>query len=682
MTSPNQEGKEQVEKARATKSIGLRAFLLTLGLAAFLIGATQFFRLAIDDTSGKDRPQVSATLQESDSGLTLEATVKASGLKSTETVVFLVEALNSRTELSDLVAGAGPRQRDDIPEFRDLSTDFDSPQILHLSRIGGDRNGVVDVQLAIPVSAGLYERLRVSAFLNTPLTEQRRMEADEKRSEVTKLESQLIPVTACIDPTILCGAIGNGQEVTSLASELFRAVDSPTGDELRTAGATYYLEAVSDTGKPTESAVDVLGGTPDAVTQGLGAVDDEIKSAWGAATKTALVRRTQTRQQDFSSVISVVTEADTVPPVYRGVLQGLQCQSLLIQQSIVEPGDVATPPPDLSTCASPAVEENPDTSGDSTPQVTAPASCETPGTSNDKQESIESIVACLAALGEALEDDGGVLAVDDLADRATKWRDSVNRLGQLDAVSMPAYPFNAEDHLAVVLAGIYLQNQLVTERNELIDITRDFQAALKQSQECNAEILESGCVLLLMTDVPRRPVVGLTASQTDGHTTIEVDVKATELGGGDTVGVIIAAGDAPSSAITVATGTIGPDSTGSVSETFHVPLSAEDQYACVVAFIRRSTLIRPDSAQQGSVSRARIQDSDGASANENQDPEDRGGTEPGEDQSAADARTTTTGAPVCASPNPLDGFFELVLPPSTTTTTTTTTAPTSIPPDD
>ena len=147
--------------------VNLGAFLLVVGFIAFGTGVAQFFRLTIEDTSGKDRPVVTAELEATDNGIVLNASVSAAGLRSDEHVEILVQGLNSRTELSDVVAGPGPRQRDDVPNYSDQSTEFDSPQRLYLSRVGGDRNGNVNATFAVPISVGLYERVRIVATVTS-----------------------------------------------------------------------------------------------------------------------------------------------------------------------------------------------------------------------------------------------------------------------------------------------------------------------------------------------------------------------------------------------------------------------------------------------------------------------------------------------------------------------------------
>ncbi len=135
------------------------SILVSIGFMAFFVGLSGFFALAVDNTSAKDRPTINASLSVGDTGgLTLQVGVVASGLRTDEHVLLTVEGLNSEIPLSDVRAGRG--------ESVYRVTSFgDSAQPLHLSRTGPDKEGAVDLNTVVAVSPGLYERIRINAFL-------------------------------------------------------------------------------------------------------------------------------------------------------------------------------------------------------------------------------------------------------------------------------------------------------------------------------------------------------------------------------------------------------------------------------------------------------------------------------------------------------------------------------------
>jgi hypothetical protein len=135
------------------------AVLVTIGFVAFSVGLSGFFALAVENTSAKDRPTINASLSIGDSGgLSLDVGVVAAGLRSDEHVLVTIEGLHSEVSLSDVRAGRGESA------YR-LTSFGDSAQPLHLSRTGPDQEGSVNLAMVVPVSPGLYERLRVNAFL-------------------------------------------------------------------------------------------------------------------------------------------------------------------------------------------------------------------------------------------------------------------------------------------------------------------------------------------------------------------------------------------------------------------------------------------------------------------------------------------------------------------------------------
>jgi hypothetical protein len=140
-------------------SFSIDAILIVVGFIAFAVGLSGFFSLAVANSSAKDRPTIDASLSVDEGGsLALTAGVVASGLRTDEHVLVTVEGLSREVLLSDIRAGRGGAL------FR-LTNFGDNTQPLHLSRTGPDLEGNVDLELVVPISPGLYERLRINAFL-------------------------------------------------------------------------------------------------------------------------------------------------------------------------------------------------------------------------------------------------------------------------------------------------------------------------------------------------------------------------------------------------------------------------------------------------------------------------------------------------------------------------------------
>lgn len=136
-----------------------RALLLVFGFISFFVGLGVVFNLAVENTSAKDRPTITAEIVEIDNTFTLNVNVVAVGLRNDEHILVTVEGLNREEVLSDVRAG---RTTDDP------RPGVDSLQTMYLSRTGPDENGKVELEIKVPLSPGLYERLKISAFLASP----------------------------------------------------------------------------------------------------------------------------------------------------------------------------------------------------------------------------------------------------------------------------------------------------------------------------------------------------------------------------------------------------------------------------------------------------------------------------------------------------------------------------------
>jgi hypothetical protein len=138
----------------------LRGLVVAGGFVVFFVGMAGLFQLAVESTSAKDRPSVTAKFITVDGSVFIEATAKASGLRSDEHVLFEVEGLSLNEPLARHVAGLA---RAEPVDEREPGSDY--AQTVYLSRTGPDENGEVDLSVLAPVSVGLYERMRVSAYL-------------------------------------------------------------------------------------------------------------------------------------------------------------------------------------------------------------------------------------------------------------------------------------------------------------------------------------------------------------------------------------------------------------------------------------------------------------------------------------------------------------------------------------
>lgn len=178
----------------------LRGLVVAGGLVVFFIGMAGLFQLAVESTSAKDRPSVTAKFTSAEDSVFIEATALASGLRSDEHVLFLIEGLSLDEPLARHVAGLAR-----AGSLVEKVAGSDYTQTIYLSRTGPDENGDVDLSVLAPVSVGLYERMRVSAYLiqndDTDLSageeqarreddaEQRRADAYNERHDVYGFDS-------------------------------------------------------------------------------------------------------------------------------------------------------------------------------------------------------------------------------------------------------------------------------------------------------------------------------------------------------------------------------------------------------------------------------------------------------------------------------------------------------------
>lgn len=170
-----------VVRSLGTLRLSFRELIVLTGFVAFFIGLGGMVQLGARSKATKDRPRVTATLNQTDTGLILEAGVNASGLTNDEHVLVLVEGLSSTEDLDGLRIGLNHAPSPKLPTY-------DYAQELQLHRVGPDEDGKIDVPIKVNVPPGLYERVRVTAYI-TPSSalEQLRRELDraERRAAAT-----------------------------------------------------------------------------------------------------------------------------------------------------------------------------------------------------------------------------------------------------------------------------------------------------------------------------------------------------------------------------------------------------------------------------------------------------------------------------------------------------------------
>lgn len=518
----------------AVVGVSLGAFLLVIGLLAFVTGLAQFFKLAIEDTSGKDRPVITAELAETDGGLFLTASVKASSLRSDEHVEVLVQGLNSRTELSDVVSGAGPRQRDDVPNYRDPSTEFDSPQQLHLSRVGGNRDGEVEASLKLPISIGLYERVRILAAV-TRMGEdedddQRRRDQEEKNNKEATLDEAKETFQ---------------RESNTAALSVLAHAQRSEGGGLVEAAKDLLAESTSDDAEPSEAVEDP-------------ALSEEGASQrWNIAVDAALGSAHEQRFQSFANSLNdILQSAEELKDGARDELAYLQC---------------------LAQVELPAATDDGTTCAESIPSQTN-SECLV------SEEAGDDVVIRLTELSE-----NGCIPEPAIVDRAIGWMTALEDFRSRGDLQLAHE--NSDDRTMEELQPLVEAVETAGRIRELDEsLTVSFEEDLKEAQGCNEEILTTGCVTLLLPETQLRPSVGVSIAGDATVRAVDVKVRAEEIADGDSVSLVVAAGTGAADAVPVATTVIGSNGTGSADETFRIPLDPGHTYVCALSSIQRSSL--------------------------------------------------------------------------------------------
>jgi hypothetical protein len=117
--------------------------LLILRVLVFAVGLVTVTYTAVITPSVEERPSIVATLK-NDGGPVVEVAIKASSVKATAHVYTVIQGLVERHDGS--------------------TTAYDRRDV-YRSRTGPDAAGIVDLSLHVPLAAGSYDDVAVSAWV-------------------------------------------------------------------------------------------------------------------------------------------------------------------------------------------------------------------------------------------------------------------------------------------------------------------------------------------------------------------------------------------------------------------------------------------------------------------------------------------------------------------------------------
>lgn len=580
-------------------SLSLSAGLLVIGFLAFLAGVAGFFVLGVANAGAQDRPKVTASLVRDGGTLSATASIAASGLRSDEHVVITVEGLNSQRELSDVAAGPGSRIRDVDLTTKEESEDLDFSQVLHLSRVGADETGNVSAEISVPISTGVYERIRVSAFiakidgpdLISRLETARTQIRDElaRQNEVLD-EFRKVYQTADFD----------------LATVLLSSVDEESPDGKKLLDSARTQQAVAETPSSRDLFTLLVGAIfpPDnnAVNSGseVSQITAEESGVENAAQIVEAARNVAYLQRVRAYEAFVLALQETYLLGILADQKSLACDiTLLIQEDEIrkafEPDEGCTP---------------------SEPEETQDACDGKP------------LLSLVEARLSELEEPEGTVAQDNQADAETEaefcmavvlaeladWVDGVRSITAsqeppaaplrslavtetlIDAIHNEihanSYPLGFTDEAAfeVVVNEIRLREEFLSLLSEMSKREDALIRQRRAAAQCNEEGQVYGCVILLLPEVQSRPII--TVSPRDGSpSAIDVTITATEVGALDYVILEVTDSTAGDKLLVVV---VGPDRAGTIQKTFRV-LLPENGDTCIRARLIRGELPTPAS---------------------------------------------------------------------------------------
>ena len=580
--------------------------LLVVGFLSFLIGTGGFFKLGIENTSAKDRPTVTAILHEDERGLlTLDATVHATGLLVSEHVVVAVEGLNSSAVLSDVFAGPGPRLRDTVAD-QSLAV-LDSVQLLHLSRTGADQSGEVNVELELPIGGGLYERLRVSAFLASP---DARDIIGQLESARTRIESELQREA---DAEVrLRDSLPDSD--WQLAQRIFEAalVRDDLGSSLRAVASHHAAgSTTSDAGDSVWTQIRTgLIGPPTTVVR----VDPNPLP--GATTRTLSDEDDSDPDKEDKELVKppILASWSSVLTPWLSELTD-QSQAFLAEQlrqafALMD---------GLETAASEQLQTSEDPSA-ADPAEAAKAlkkvcghlkiDCERKTTDDEEADLVKlkelrdnyNLVEPFASELQDRVDTVGAVA-DEAARAAMSLLDTAadryltDLLNENHAITYEDTAFSSQAALADVLLEIKSRGTLLSLLDDQERLENEFVRQRRGAQACNETVQRSGCTIVLVPEVQKRPTLEAALSETNGSRTVNISLTATEVSASDFVHLTVLIGESDTVVEHALEAIVGASRPGKLAEDFPVRLPASATYVCAWATLNRNVIVRSPATQ-------------------------------------------------------------------------------------
>ena len=160
-------------------------WLLSGGIVAFFVGVTIVLSLQSHAVRSQERPSISTTLQQSNGGAILKTTLRASALARDQYLFILVQGLNHNQKLDFYSATAGESAT--APENKYFT------HRIYKSRVGASPDGSVEATLEIPISAKLYQQIRVVSQILKPSQQQEEVDVNNVEAE----ECQTKARTSC-----------------------------------------------------------------------------------------------------------------------------------------------------------------------------------------------------------------------------------------------------------------------------------------------------------------------------------------------------------------------------------------------------------------------------------------------------------------------------------------------------
>lgn len=577
------DGQDDADEPRRL-GVSLSAGLLVVGLLAFVAGVAGFFQLGVSNARAQDRPNVTASLERKDGALYVSGSISASGLRASEHVVVAVEGLHSRLELSDVVAGPGSRLHDVELGTDDLN-DLDFAQVLHLSRIGADAAGDASTRISIPLSVGLYERVRVSAFIAKPdgpdlisQLESVGNEIREERGRQSAVLDQFSQDFTTGDEMLARTVLFAVESSTPEGRDLLDAATSGDRVPPRRASGDLVRQIWSAVIPPDEQSTESR--LPPQVTADQSAVPNAariVEAIWSAVESQ--------RKQAYATLMTVLEDDPLEVLLDENSQVGCGIRSVVVPAESASKGSIT----DVE-CegGDDEAEDFVECKGSLIDHLTAVrATLENRLSEESPPEEIPERACLDVALQrlKQLSNELNSLAVDSQTPMLSPGIvEAVETFEQAIENEIVAYSnrlaFTQEPALAVLASEIRERARFVS----LLQIQRDREQAVvsqrRAAAQCNEEGQIYGCVILLLPEVQSRPVIDVEFP--DGEA-VTVTVRAAEMARSDEVVVEVISID---DSRLLMTAVMGPDQDGTVERTYTVATSNTTEI-CVGATIKR-----------------------------------------------------------------------------------------------